>query len=330
MGKVYTKPGGGSSDLSFVTAVAGDIVSGKVGASAVGEPVNGSLSLSGNAAASDVASGKTFYTTNPKSKQTGTLVERGQYQTAGGWGSGGSGADAYFAMNRIPEGIYRANGADWAPEIRMKQTDVRAAIGATNAANWRSNTTIAGLKGSMPEQGGKTVTPTASTQTVVSAGRYVTGDIKVAGVSGLPDVRPNTKQTFQDDDCKVYAAINRPSTISHKFECSYSKVKLNIKIAFKNKGFTDIGDFIVNQGEYEWSARCNCFKFFLVRISDGSILENISGIKGTEMADALIGISFTRISGKSYICLGVDVDNWSNINGDFPFKAEITILEAWN
>lgn len=77
MGKVYTKPGGGSSDLSFVTAAAGDIVSGKVGANADGEPVNGSLSLSGNAAAGDVISGKTFYSTNPKSKQTGSLALSG-------------------------------------------------------------------------------------------------------------------------------------------------------------------------------------------------------------------------------------------------------------
>lgn len=149
MGKVYTKPGGGSSDLSFVTAAAGDIVSGKVGANADGEPVNGSLSLSGNAATSDVASGKTFYTTNPKSKQTGTLVDRGQYQMAGGWGSGGSGSDAYFAMNAIPEGIYRSNGANWAPEIRMKQTDLRKAIGYTDASKVWNGVTIAGLKGTL-------------------------------------------------------------------------------------------------------------------------------------------------------------------------------------
>ena len=44
---------------------------------------------------------------------------------------------------------------------------------------------------SIPTQGGKTVTPTGSTQTVVSAGRYVTGDIKVAGISGLPNAKPN-------------------------------------------------------------------------------------------------------------------------------------------
>ena len=155
MGKVYISSGGGGIDLDVVTAAAGDILAGKVIVGPDGEPL------------------------------TGTLPNRGQAQNAGGWGSGGSGSDAYFAMNRIPEGAYFSNGADWAPEVRMKQSDVRSAIGATNAANWRSNTTIAGLKGTMPEQGGKTVTPKSSNQTAVSANRYVTGNIIVAGDSNL-------------------------------------------------------------------------------------------------------------------------------------------------
>lgn len=155
MGKVYISSGGGGTDLDVVTAAAGDILAGKVIVGPDGEPL------------------------------TGTLPNRGQAQNAGGWGSGGSGSDAYFAMNRIPEGAYFSNGADWAPEVRMKQSDVRSAIGATNAANWRSNTTIAGLKGTMPEQGGKTVTPKSSNQTAVSANRYVTGNIVVAGDSNL-------------------------------------------------------------------------------------------------------------------------------------------------
>ena len=155
MGKIYISSGGGGTDLDVVTAAAGDILAGKVIVGPDGEPL------------------------------TGTLPNRGQAQNAGGWGTGGSGSDAYFAMNKIPEGAYFSNGADWAPEVRMKQSDVRSVIGATNAANWRSNTTIAGLKGTMPEQGGKTVTPKSSNQTAVSANRYVTGNIIVAGDSNL-------------------------------------------------------------------------------------------------------------------------------------------------
>ena len=186
MARFYPVGGaGGIASLDFVTAEAGDILGGKVGADKDGEPVNGLLVLSGNAAASDVSSGKTFYTTDPKSKQTGTLKECGQSQTAGGWGSGGSGSDAYFAMNRIPEGIYRSGGTDWGPEVRMKQSDVRSAIGATNSANWRSTVTIAGLKGTMPQQGGSTTTPGTGNKTIVSANRFVTGNIIVAGDADL-------------------------------------------------------------------------------------------------------------------------------------------------
>lgn len=71
----------------------------------------------------DVVAGKTFYA-GDKNLKTGTLVERGTAQNAGGIGSGGSGSSAYIAFNRIPEGIYRANGTDWGPEIRALRTDV--------------------------------------------------------------------------------------------------------------------------------------------------------------------------------------------------------------
>lgn len=72
---------------------------------------------------SEVSQGKTFYA-GDKNLKTGTLVERGTAQNAGGIGSGGSGSSAYIAFNRIPEGVYRANGTDWGPEIRALRTDV--------------------------------------------------------------------------------------------------------------------------------------------------------------------------------------------------------------
>lgn len=120
MGVVLIKGGGGSSaDLDVITATAADILAGKVGLDKEGNPI------------------------------TGTMKNCGQTQTAGGWGSGGTGADAYFAMNRIPEGAYFSNGAEWAPEIRMKQSDVRAAIGYTDPSKVWNGYTIAGLKGTM-------------------------------------------------------------------------------------------------------------------------------------------------------------------------------------
>ena len=77
--------------------------------------------LLANANPSDVSQRKSFYSNGSKELQTGTLVERGTSQNAGGIGSGGSGSSAYIALNRIPEGIYRSNGEDWSPEIRINE-----------------------------------------------------------------------------------------------------------------------------------------------------------------------------------------------------------------
>ena len=76
-----------------------------------------------NATADLVSNGRTFYA-GDKTLKTGTVMERGQYQYAGGIGGGGSGSDAYVSFTDIPEGIYRKNGNTWAPEIRADKQDV--------------------------------------------------------------------------------------------------------------------------------------------------------------------------------------------------------------
>lgn len=75
----------------------------------------GKLELA-NAAADRVSSGYTFYA-GDKLLKTGSLPERGQQQTVNTIGAG----SGYIAINNIPEGIYRKNGADWAPEIRVNE-----------------------------------------------------------------------------------------------------------------------------------------------------------------------------------------------------------------
>ena len=67
---------GGGHDLDVITATAGDVVAGKVIVDKDGNPLTGTLALTGNAGAADVRRGKTFYNTNPKSKQTGTMREQ--------------------------------------------------------------------------------------------------------------------------------------------------------------------------------------------------------------------------------------------------------------
>lgn len=61
-------------------------------------------------------------------------VDRGQYQYAGGIGSGTDGNGKYYAFNRIPEGFYSKNGADWAPEIRISE---KAFLDYLPGASWQ-------------------------------------------------------------------------------------------------------------------------------------------------------------------------------------------------
>ena len=87
---------------------------------------NSKLALA-NATADQVSNGRTFYA-GDKALKTGSLQERGQFQYAGGVGSGVFDDIPYIALNDIPEGIYRKNGAAWAPEVRAPSSQVGGVI----------------------------------------------------------------------------------------------------------------------------------------------------------------------------------------------------------
>ena len=69
--------GGGGADLDLVTAQAGDVLAGKVIVGPDGEPLTGTLALTGTAADSQVLDGKTYYNTDAKTLRTGKMPERG-------------------------------------------------------------------------------------------------------------------------------------------------------------------------------------------------------------------------------------------------------------
>lgn len=128
MGKFRPKQGGGSSN-ALCTATADEILAGYQAITKDSPlPQIGKLAATGNASEGYVVSGRTFYSTNFKNKLTGTMIDRGQAQYAGGFGSSGD----YVAFNKIPQGWYHQNGGDdWAPEIRMSRSDFK-----TNVINY--------------------------------------------------------------------------------------------------------------------------------------------------------------------------------------------------
>lgn len=77
MGKVTMAGTGGSADLDVITAAANDVLAGKVIVGPDGEPLTGTLALTGTAADSQVLAGQTYYNTDAKSKRTGTMLTMG-------------------------------------------------------------------------------------------------------------------------------------------------------------------------------------------------------------------------------------------------------------
>lgn len=77
MGKVTMAGTGGGADLDVITAAANDVLAGKVIVGPDGEPLTGTLALTGTAADSQVLSGKTYYNTDAKTKRTGTMLTMG-------------------------------------------------------------------------------------------------------------------------------------------------------------------------------------------------------------------------------------------------------------
>lgn len=179
MGRILMPGGGDGSGISSsdLTAIAGDVIKGKtyMGSDTDDGIGTGTLELTGNAQASDVVAGKTFYVLNPKSRMTGTKQtmggqtitpslsqqkvatngkamtgnivvgaipnQRGQAQTGTFWYG-----DTYCAINSLPEGYYVKNGASWAPEARCDAAQMRSVLGATAGKIVRGQT-VAGVAG---------------------------------------------------------------------------------------------------------------------------------------------------------------------------------------
>lgn len=65
--------GGGGADLDVITAESSDVLAGKVFVDKNGEPLPGTLALSGDVSNDQVLAGRSYYSTNPKNKQMGSM-----------------------------------------------------------------------------------------------------------------------------------------------------------------------------------------------------------------------------------------------------------------
>ena len=127
--------------------VAGNIAKGK---SIFG--VTGSYTSDANAVAGNILSGKTAYVNG--AKISGSMIDRGLAQS-GNWGCGsagcGTGSDAYYAINGLPEGWYHSDGNSWAPEARINANTLRSQLGVS-ANKIAKGQSIAGVAGTYTGQ----------------------------------------------------------------------------------------------------------------------------------------------------------------------------------
>lgn len=88
-------------------------------------------SLIGSTGAENVRAGQTFSSSTAGFNATGTLPYRGVAQEVTTYGSGDWGTgNPYFAINKIPQGIYASEGYEWGPEVRIRTKYLGSATAA--------------------------------------------------------------------------------------------------------------------------------------------------------------------------------------------------------
>ena len=174
MARFYPTGGTGGANVSVVTALAEDVAKGKVIVGPDGKPITGTLELTGTAADSQVLAGQTYYNTDLKGKRTGTMTNRGA------WNSSGLAAGAAVT---IPAGYHNGGG-----KVTAKDLASQTPGDATAAQIWTGKKAWVGgrqITGTLATQGGSTTTPGTAAKTIVTPNKIVTGNIVVAGDSRL-------------------------------------------------------------------------------------------------------------------------------------------------
>lgn len=140
MGKVLINSGGSSVDLDVVTATESQILKSFVGVDNEGEPITGTLELTGNATNEHVLSGETYYNTDPHTKNTGTMENIEAIDPAKSIVySGGS-----FYV-RMSNGAHITNASSGYPEVKVDGSSFGDAT-AAYVYNGKYFTSSAGLK----------------------------------------------------------------------------------------------------------------------------------------------------------------------------------------
>ena len=200
MSRIWMPGGAGGADVDVVTAGAGDVLKGKVIVGPDGEPLTGTLALSGDVGDSMVLSGKTYYNTDPKQKRTGTMPNQGAKTAA--LNCGGS--------YTIPAGYHNGSGKVTANGL-ASQTGVQGGKTAAGAAQIQTGyeAWVNGgrVTGSMATMNGGTYTPSGSQQTISCSGKKMNSNIIISAIpSKYVDVTA-AQTVFSNGVCRLVKRV---------------------------------------------------------------------------------------------------------------------------
>lgn len=240
------------------------------------EPAEGQLELTGNAQAAHVLNGETFYTSDPKKKQSGTMQNRGGYW---GWGNskGNDGGNQRMWI-RLPGGYYNENA-----EVYLSWADIRNMAGIT-PEKVKKNEWILGIQGNfegwvpMPQDlyynganpGGLTVDPNTGWRFENTRIHYVkagqSGAVRAFTFSRAIDVRSYSKFILEGRFEYINANVTKtsrimlnanPGSVSIEVMGPVSRVELNIEqVSTINAGgyvniSCDVGDQWISRVRFE-------------------------------------------------------------------------------
>ena len=276
MGKIWMTGGGsGGSGSDECTAAAGDVLKGKtyVGSDTDDEAGTGTLELTGNAADSQVLAGQTYYSTDAKTKRTGTMANRGAVTQS--LNAGGS--------YTIPAGYHNGSGKVTANSL-SSQTSATAAAGDILSGK-TAYVNGSRITGTMTNPGAKTSSLNCGGSYTIPAG-YHNGSGKVtanslssqtSGTATAAYIRSG--YTAWVNGSKITGSMSVSSVVSFSVTAtSYNQVTATWK--WPSKGPYSGVVIRYKTGSYPTST------------SDGT-----QGYKGTGSTYALNGTSSATISG---------------------------------
>ena len=295
MGNIVIPAGGGGADASVITATAGDVIKGKVILNTNGDPITGTLELTGNAGTGDVLSGKTFYNTNPKSKLTGTMANRGAVSSS--LNCGGS--------YTIPAGYHNGSGKVTANSL-ASQTGVQSGKTAAGAGQiltgYEAWVNGGRVTGTMPNQGAKTSSLNCGGSYTIPAG-YHNGSGKVTANS-LASQTSNANagaghilsgKTAYVNGSKITGTMpnytNSPNKVQHR-RINNNRIEIAVNAGYHACNWTN-GN---SSYEYiEYADMASTLGLTAAKLAKG---QTVCGVSGTYTSDANASAGYI-VSGKT-------------------------------